>query len=129
MIADFRWHFPTEFHLSVVLAKGLSLCQWILLEISNGLSVVFSNGIQLVIFWCVISCPEKEAQNLKALQKEGALRGPWRTPMPGIGGHAATDAWRRRAKTKEDGSARLASFWGGKSGAARKDATLTRSVR
>ena len=28
----FQWHLPTQFHLSVLLSKGLSLVQWIMLE-------------------------------------------------------------------------------------------------
>ena len=33
IIVDFQWHFPTEFHSSVVFSKGWSLSQWMLTEI------------------------------------------------------------------------------------------------
>ena len=53
---DFQWHFPMDFqgfspegfHMSVVWSKGLSLSQWSLLEMCNGCSAIFPNGISLV---------------------------------------------------------------------------------
>ena len=62
----FQWHlpldvqqyFPTEFHLSVVLPKGLSLFQWISLELSNGLQWHFPMDFHFCDLWCEIFCPD-----------------------------------------------------------------------
>ena len=42
---DVQRHFPTEFHFSAACWKGLSLPQWISLELPNGLSAACSNEL------------------------------------------------------------------------------------
>ena len=42
---DRQWHVPTDLKFSVAFSEGLSLSQWMLLEMSNGCSVASSNGI------------------------------------------------------------------------------------
>ena len=54
---DFQWHFQMDFqwqflkrvHFSVVFQKDYHLPSGCLLELSNGLSVVFSNGSSLFL--------------------------------------------------------------------------------
>ena len=45
---DCQWNFPTEFHKSVPFPKDSHLSSGFLLELSNGCSAVFSNGISLL---------------------------------------------------------------------------------
>ena len=57
---DSHWHFPTAFNSSVVFSNGISLSQWILLEMPNGLSVASSNGLfHCCDFRCVRVCPDR----------------------------------------------------------------------
>ena len=73
---DCQWHFPTQFHLSVGVPKGLSLAQWI----STGMfqltfSVFFPNGLSFCEVSCVIFCPNPCTLSGPAEAKELSLQG------------------------------------------------------
>ena len=58
---DVQWHFLTEFHLTVVVSKGLSLAQWTFTGIVQRIFSGISQYIRCVHFcdsWRVIFCPE-----------------------------------------------------------------------
>ena len=50
---DFQWHFPTEFHLSMVFPEGLSLSQWIFTVI---ILWIVSGIFQWNFIWCDFLC-------------------------------------------------------------------------
>ena len=61
IIEDCQWHFPTDVHFPAAFSKGLSLSQWILLEMPNGFQWHFPMEFTFVISGVYLFAPNLQA--------------------------------------------------------------------